>query len=110
MAACPTVPVVNTIKFIYSNVILDSITIVTFLTVCVSKYVQRIFCYSEFLLVLFIIYTVYKNHCDGRIADYCLLVCWAAARRFYKRRADVVFAIYIAVVHAWNFFSDQWRL
>jgi hypothetical protein len=24
----------------------------------------------------------------------------ARARRFYKRRADVVFAIYIAVVHA----------
>jgi hypothetical protein len=32
------------------------------------------------------------------------------ARRFYKRRADVVFAIYIAVVHTWSFFSDQWRL
>jgi hypothetical protein len=31
-------------------------------------------------------------------------------RRFYKRRADVVFAIYIAVVLAWSFFSDQWRL
>jgi hypothetical protein len=31
-------------------------------------------------------------------------------RRFYKRRADLVFAIYIAVVHAWSFFSDQWRL
>jgi hypothetical protein len=24
-------------------------------------------------------------------------------RRFYKRRADVVFAIYIAVVHTWSF-------
>jgi hypothetical protein len=33
-----------------------------------------------------------------------------STRRFYKRRADVVFAIYIAVVHAWSFFSDQWRL
>jgi hypothetical protein len=32
------------------------------------------------------------------------------SRRFYKRRAGVVFAIYIAVVHAWSFFSDQWRL
>jgi hypothetical protein len=25
---------------------------------------------------------------------------------FYKRRVDVVFAIYIAVVHTWSFFSD----
>jgi hypothetical protein len=33
-----------------------------------------------------------------------------AARRFYKRRADVVFVIYIAVVHTWSCFSDQWRL
>jgi hypothetical protein len=32
------------------------------------------------------------------------------ARRFYKRRADVVFALYLPVVHAWSFFSDQWRL
>jgi hypothetical protein len=31
-------------------------------------------------------------------------------RRFYKRIADVVFAIYIAVVHPWSFSSDQWRL
>jgi hypothetical protein len=33
-----------------------------------------------------------------------------STRRFYKWRADVVFAIYIAVVHTWSFFSDQWRL
>jgi hypothetical protein len=30
---------------------------------------------------------------------------WTRPRRFYKRRVDVVFAIYIAVVHAWSFFQ-----
>jgi hypothetical protein len=50
-----------------------------------------------------------------------IVICWCfpievnrysqySPRRFYNRRADVVFAIYIAVVHEWSFFSDQWRL
>jgi hypothetical protein len=46
-----------------------------------------------------------NNYTESRV-----LAAATVARRFYKRRAVVVFAIYIAVVHTWSFFSDQWRL
>jgi hypothetical protein len=34
-------------------------------------------------------------------------VDWVNSRRFYKKRADILFAtVCIAVVHAWSFSSD----